>query len=99
MRLSFQKRLPIISKFSAWFGAGIDISQEHFTTRHTVDNDGYLISAYPNLEETTAAGIINIISEWSMTRDWVIAAKLEQSIPGNGHIKESLVGITLLYKY
>jgi len=33
MRLSLQKNLKIMPKFSAWFGAGLDISQEKFTTR------------------------------------------------------------------
>ena len=99
MRFSFQKNLPIIPKLSTWFGAGIDISQESFTARHTVDADGFLIKAYPDREETTFAGIINVISEWPLTRDWVIAAKLEQSIPGNGYIKESLAAVTLLYRY
>jgi hypothetical protein len=99
MRLSFQKRLHIVPNFSTWYGAGIDISQEKFTTRYTVDNDGFLIKAYPDLEETSLAAIINVVSEWSVTRDWIIAAKLEQSIPTNGQISESLAAITLLYKY
>lgn len=99
MRLSFQKRLQTIPSFSTWFGAGIDISQEKFTTRYTIDSDGFLIKAYPDLEETSMAAIINIVSEWSVTRDWIIAAKLEQSIPTNGQISESLATITLLYKY
>lgn len=99
MRFSLQKSLTIIPKLPIWFGAGIDISQERFTSRHTVDVDGFLITSYPDREETNLAGIVNIVSEWPLTRDWIIAAKLEQSIPGNGYITESLAAVTLLYRY
>ena len=99
MRLSFQKNLPISPKLSVWFGAGADISQAKYSTRYTVDNDGYLIKAYPDREETTFAGLINVVGEWTITRSWAIGAKLEQSIPLNGDIKESLAAVTLLYKY
>lgn len=90
MRLSFQKRLRLIPKLTTWFGAGLDISQEKFTTRHTVDSDGFLIKAYPDRERANLAGVINVVSEWSLTRNRMIAAKLEQSIPGSGHITDSL---------
>ena len=99
MRLSLQKNLKILPKFSAWFGAGLDISQEKFTTRHTVDRDGFLIKAYPDREGANVAGVINVVSEWSLPRNWIIAAKLEQSIPFDGHITESLAAVTLLYRY
>ena len=99
MRISFQKRLKIIPNFSTWYGAGIDISQENFTTRHTVDSDGFLIKAYPDREETNLSGVINLVSEWSLTHRWSIAAKLEQSIPTDGRISESLAAISLLYRY
>ena len=99
VRLSFQKNLKILPNFSAWFGAGLDISQEKFTTRHTVDSDGFLIKAYPDREGKNLAGIVNVVSEWSLPRNWIIAAKFEQSIPADGHITESLAAVTLLYRY
>lgn len=99
MRLSFQKKLQMIPNLSTWFGAGIGISQAKYTTRHTVGNDGFLIKAYPNRKETILAGVINVVSERSLTRNWTIAAKLEQSIPFDGRIQESLGAVVLLYRY
>lgn len=99
MRLSLQKNLKIAPKFSAWLGAGIDISQENFMTRHTVDSDGFLIKAYPDREGTSVAGVVNAVSEWPLAHAWNIAAKLEHTIPIDGHITESLVSVILLYRY
>lgn len=99
MRFSFQKKLRIIPGLSSWFGAGIDISQAKYTTRHTVDSDSFLITAYPDRKETIFAGVINVVSEWSLTRDWMIAAKLEQTIPFDGRIQESLAAVAFLYRY
>ena len=99
MRLSFQKNLPITPKLSTWFGAGIDLSQEKLTTRHTVDSDGFLTEVFPDRKEITLAGIINVVGEWPLKDNWIIAAKLEQSIPINGYLKESLAAVTLLYRY
>lgn len=99
MRLSLQKRLRFIPTLTTWFGAGIDISQEKFTARHTVDSDGFLINAYPDREGANVAGVINVVSEWSLPRNWMIAAKLEQSIPTDGRITESQAAVTLLYRY
>ena len=98
-RLSFQKSLPVSPKLSVWFGAGMDISRAKYTTRHIVDNDGFLIKAYPDREETTLSAVINVASEWFATPSWAIGAKLEQSIPFDGHIKESTAAVTLLYRY
>jgi hypothetical protein len=59
------------------FGAGIDLSEEKFTARHSVDSDGFLTAVYPDREKTTLASVINIVSEWPLAQDWFIAAKLE----------------------
>lgn len=99
MRLSFQKKLSVIPTLSTWFGGGIDISQEKFTTRHAIDSQGFLTAVYPDREKTTLAGVINVVSEWPLAQDWIIAAKLEQSIPLGGDLKESLAAVTLLYRY
>ena len=99
MRFSLQKSLPVTPKWLTWLGAGVDISQAKYTTRHTVDDEGFLLETYPDRKETTAAGVINIVGEWSLTRVWTIGAKPEHSFPSNGHIKEPLAAVTLLYRY
>lgn len=99
IRLSIQKSILVTPQWSLWIGGGMDISQAIYTARHTVDSDGFLLDVYPKREEMTAAGVLNVFGEWSMTPVWTIGAKLEQSFPGDGHIKELLAAVTFLYRY
>lgn len=99
MRLSLQKSLPVTPGMTAWFGAGFDLSHTRYSTRHTVDDEGFLIRAYPDRDETGLAGILNMSSEWAITRDWMIGAKFEHSVPIDGQITESLLAMSLLYRY
>lgn len=99
LRVSLQKSLPVSPKYSLWFGAGVDISQASYTKRHTIDNDGFLLTVSPDREETIFAGVINLMNEWSISRKWSIGAKLEKSIPFEGDIEESLAAVTILYRY
>lgn len=98
-RLSLQKSLRVSPKWLAWFGVGVDISQAKYTSRHSIDSDGFLLETFSDREEIAAAGVINILGEWSLNRDWFIGVKLEQSFPDKGHVKESLATVTLLYRY
>jgi len=100
IRFSLQKKLRVTSQWSAWIGAGVDISQVRYTSRHTVDEEGFLLGRYPDRDEISGALVINILGEWSLSSVWGIGAKLEQSFPVTGNIKESfLAAVTLLYKY
>jgi hypothetical protein len=99
IRFSLQKSFRWTRSWSPWLGAGIDVSNASYTVRHTVDSDGYLIQAYPDREETNVSLLLNIVSEWSLQRDWTLGAKLEQSIPISADIIELSAIITILYRY
>lgn len=99
MRFSLQKQLQATPQWAVWIGAGVDLSQAKYTTRHIVDEDGFLLATYSDRDETMMAGVLNIIGEWSLSPVWTIGGKLEQSFPVNGQIKESLAAVTLLYRY
>lgn len=99
IRLSMQKNIFTRPRWSAWVGAGIDLSQVTYSARHTVDSDGFLLDVLPKKEELTTVGILNIFTEWTMSPVWTLGAKFEQSLVGNGHIKDSLLAMSALYRY
>jgi len=99
LRFSLQKSLRVTRLWAPWFGVGIGASSVTYTTRHTVDSDGFLLAAWPDREQTSIALLLNIVSEWPLTRNWDIGAKLEQTIPIDGDISESSALIMLLYRY
>ncbi|MCF6257653.1 MAG: hypothetical protein L3J98_03390 [Gammaproteobacteria bacterium] len=98
-RISLQKSLRMTRLWAPWFGVGIGTSRVTYTTRHTIDPDGFLLAAYPDREQTSVTLLLNIVSEWPLTRNWDIGAKLEQAIPIDGDISESSALIMLLYRY
>ncbi len=98
-RISLQKSLRVTRLWAPWFGVGIGASRVTYTTRHTIDPDGFLLAAYPDREQTSVTLLLNIVSEWPLTRNWDIGAKLEQAIPIDGDISESSALIMLLYRY
>lgn len=99
IRFSLQKTYRLTQTWSPWFGAGFDLSSNHYDTRHTRDSGGYLIDVYDDRSETSVSLLLNMLSEWSLQKDWTVGAKLEQSIPVDGDITEFSAAVTLLYRY
>jgi hypothetical protein len=60
-----------------------------------VKNDGFLLTVSLDREETSFAGVINIMTQRSLSCNWTIGAKLETSIPLEGRIEKSLAAVTL----
>lgn len=99
VRFSLQKTFRLTQSWSPWFGAGFDLSNNHYDTRHTRDLDGYLIEAFEDRDETSFSLLLNALSEWSLQKNWTVGAKLEQSIPVDGDITEFTAALTVLYRY
>jgi hypothetical protein len=99
LRFSLQKTYRLTQTWSPWFGVGIDLSNNRYDTRHTKDSGGYLIEAYDDRDETSFSLLLNMLSEWSLQKDWAVGAKLEQSVPVNGDITEFTAAVTVLYRY
>lgn len=99
LRFSVQKSLRLTDVWAPWFGVGLGVSQATYTKRHTKDADGYLLEAYPDRDQTSIALLLNVVSEWPLTKNWDIAAKLEGSIPVDGDIEEYSALVSLLYRY
>ena len=99
LRFSLQKTYRLTQTWSPWFGAGVDLSNNKYSTRHTKDSDGFLIEAFDDRDETSLSLLLNVLSEWSLQKDWTVGAKLEQSIPVDGDITEFTAAVTILYRY
>ncbi len=99
LQVSMQKHLPLMPGWVAWFGAGLGVSQTRYTTRHSIDSDGYLLARYPDRRDTGAALLLNVISEWAVSRHWHVAVKLEQAVAMAGDAGGSRGSLALLYRY
>lgn len=99
LRFSLQKNFRIVQAWAPWLGAGLDVSQAKYTVRHTKDSEGFLLNQYPDRSETAVSLLVNAVSEWSLSQDWSVALKLEQSIPLSSDVSEFLVSGVLLYRY
>jgi hypothetical protein len=99
LRLSLQKSLRVSPLWAPWFGIGLDVSQTQYSDRHTVDEEGFLLERYADRDETAVSLIVNVLSEWSLTKKWSAGVKLEQAIPINADITDSRAYAVVLYKY
>jgi len=99
LQISLQKSLPVSPGWVTWFGAGIGVSQTSYTTRHTIDSEGYLLARYPDRSDTGAVLLLNVVSEWALDRNWGLGVKLEQAVAMAGDTGGSQGSLTLLYRY
>lgn len=98
-RVSLQKNFRVGKSFSPWIGGGLDVSQVQYSVRHTKDNEGFLDTQFGDRDEVAVSFVFNVMSEWSLMRDWSIGAKLEQSIAVESDISDTLATINLLFRY
>jgi len=98
-QVSLQKNLPVTPGWVTWFGAGIGVSQTNYTTRHTIDSEGYLLARYPDRSDTGAVLLLNVVSEWTLSRNWSLGIKLEQAVAMAGDAEGSQGSLALLYRY
>jgi len=99
LQISLQKSLPLAPGWISWFGAGIGVSQTSYTTRHTIDNEGYLLARYPDRRDSGASLLLNVVSEWSLSRHWSLGIKLEQAVAMAGDAEGTRGSLALLYRY
>ncbi len=99
LQVSLQKSLPVMPGWVAWVGAGLGVSQTHYTARHTIDSEGYLLARYPDRQDIGAALLLNATSEWPVSRHWSLGVKLEQAVAMAGDGDGSRASLTLLYRY
>ena len=99
LRFSLQKSLRISSLWAPWFGIGVDLSHTQYDDRHTIDNEGFLLERFADRDETEFALLVNLLSEWSLTKKWSAGVKFEQAIPVYADITDFRASAVVLYKY
>ncbi len=97
-RLSVQRGVNL-GGWSPWLGAGLVVSRDDYSGRHTEDEDGFLLSAYADRAETGVGLALQAVSEWPLSRQWDLSAKLEQVIPVSGGVGETALSFGILYRY
>lgn len=97
-RLALQHNVHL-GEWSLWIGAGLDVSQNRYTNRYSVDNNGSLLNGYANRSDTVLGITMQIISEWPLAQDWDLAAKFEHVFPESGDITETSLSAGVLYRY
>ena len=96
LRASLVKRVPLRETLRPWLGIGLDLSQNHFTGRHLVDEEDFLLRTFPDRSAVNVGLVFNATSEWTLNRQWEVGAKLEQLFPlGNGVQSLSLSAVFL----
>ena len=98
VRFALQHHLHV-GRSSFWRGAGLDVSRNEYTSRYSVDNDGFLLNTYADRTDTAWGLNVQIISEWPVAKDWDLAAKFEHIFPLSGGITESTFSAGILYRY
>lgn len=97
-RFSVQRSVNV-GGWSPWLGAGVAVSRDSYSARHTEDEDGFLLSAYPDRDETGFGVVLQAVNEWELSRQWDLSAKLEQLIPVSGGVSETALSFGVLYRY
>jgi len=99
-RFSVQKNFRVMQRWAPWLGAGVDLSQAKYTLRHTLTDDGlYLGNRYDDRDEFAVSLLLNAVSEWSLSENWSVSLKLEQSIPLSGDVTDFVASGGVLYRY
>lgn len=98
LRASLQQRLGADRIGYSWLGAGLQLSNDRFVNRHTVDSAGYLAQSYPDRSGGQAAFLVSYVLERKIyNRD--VAFKLEKSVPFSDGVSEFTLAVTLLFDF
>lgn len=98
LRAALQRNVRV-GTWSPWLGLGFDVSRNRFSQRHTEDNEGFLLTAYPDRSATGLGLVAHVMSEWAIAREWDVHAKLEQVFAVSGGVNETSVSLGVLYRY
>ena len=80
--------------FKPWLGIGFSASVLEFTSRHTIDTDGFLNQNFEDREDTIVNVILNATHEWSINKTFYWGVSLEYKVPiGDGLDILALKGI------
>lgn len=96
--ISLQQQFRVARAFRPWLGLGLGFSEDSFSGRHTIDQDGFLAATFPNRSESSFNGIINAAVDWAVSDRWNVGGVVQYETPfGDGGVEALVVGVTLTF--
>lgn len=96
--LIFQKQFPVTYQWHPWLGIGAGYAQESFTSRYTVDAQGYLANRYPDRSANPVSVVVNGTTDWTLNRSWRLGATVQYEYPLTSGIAGLSVSLMALYQ-
>lgn len=98
-RLSIQSHLNLTLPGKPWFGVGLQVEQENYSLRHTVDEEGFLLQNYPDRDNLALSVLVDAATEWRLSRRWDVSGKAVYALPVNKGIAEIAIAAVFLYSF
>ncbi len=83
IRAVLQKRLRLGRHFKPWVGLGGGLFREEFTQRHTIDQDGFLLSTLSARDITNFMVSVDAATEWELSNRFDLGVRLLYGLPLN----------------
>ena len=81
IRASIISPVPTSKITGLWAGFGGYLARETYSTRHTVDNDGFLLESYEDRKETVIGIQAELMKTWSFRDEWDFALRSYYALP------------------
>jgi len=94
-----QKRVRFTRHTKPWFGIGLNVSQEQYTQRHTIDGDGFLDQTFNDREETVISINLQAMSEHEINKQFSLGLRAQYLRPVDEGVEGVSVSGIVLYKF
>ena len=93
-----QKRFRFTRHTKPWIGIGLNVSQEEYTERHTIDGDGFLAQTFNDREETVISINLQAMSEYKMNKQFLLGLKAQYLTPIDDGVESFSISAIVLYQ-
>ena len=86
LEASWLHKVRLARHFKPYVGFGIRTSFIEASSKHTVDDEGFLLETFESTEDTNLSAVFSVYSDWEISRDgWYIDTRFTYDIPfGDG---------------
>ena len=95
--VNYQKQFALSRSFKPWFGLGLGFNSAEFTSRHTVDQDGFLDQVFEDRDEAFASIHANMSYEWEINNQVSFGLNADISVTNADAFDGFKIGAVLLY--
>lgn len=97
VRAIVQRNIALFSHWMPWVGMGFDAGYGEYRLRHQMDDDGYLTQRFADRSSPGLGFVMNLTSEWRVSRYWSAGFQLEQVIPFGDANRSTSANLLVLY--